>query len=881
MLNNFSSSVMKETQVDFGKRTFVTPVELEQYDDSEDGTLVCIKVDMYKDDQKYYAPPNVTIKIKHGMYGGYFAYYDALGFLGDRSTVIIPVRLQMTLVYGDYYPSIELITQDGSTMASAAFHVHIRKSPVQMGAWSNAIKSTELFPDIKHYAELQAEIEAAIDHMTETDSQLRIDMERVMENVLRDSKVLILHEENVTSLPFTISNSAITSNMVAVEVVFTNESALTSNWTADTSDGTVTINGSMAPETSTDIIVYMLGARTTGDIPIPSAALDVDVTDKADKVNNATTGNIPALDLTGNLTDSGLAKGDIAALINLIMPFEEATATRAHEKDTYLIYNNKLYRVKSDIAIGDTLHPGTTIQQVTTLGDELKNIDSGGGSSIDQPTRGHAREDLDAITVGWNLGNTFDATITLDAGDPQALTRFNTDAEVPYYETCWGCDTTTEPMFDLLKESGFNAVRIPITWAQHVKLNGTDAQGNPQYIFSDKWLERIHEVVDWCMDKDLYCIINTHHDCSTYNERIGRDIFLCTGWLNCNPDDVDTVDKRFRAVWARIADEFKNYGDKLIFEGFNELQTSERNWHLPTLEEYRALNILNQTFIDVVRDSGGNNETRTLSCQTYGAMFQRVSNELIESPVDPIENGIIWQIHDYTILFDQYLDLSDYNYFIEHDMPLIVGEFGTLAGTATSLTEELRIMHAQNFVARCKAIGVKCLWWDDENSGNLSGYTLMDRANVQWTSIGAPIVEALMRGVAGTPINIDYTLNQEMNDWDTYYEYKAINSNGAVYKDNDRSGAVTKNFIDITGLSYFGVSLPVHIGYTVNCVALYDDNNALVKYQKGGTSTAVLIPVGAATKAKFYVNNPWGYRSETNLKDDIANGDLSIVIRGF
>lgn len=145
ILDSFTSAVIKETEVDFGVKKYLLPVYLTQYDDSEDGSLIALKVHLKFNGEKYYAPDNVSVRIRFGTYGGYFAYYDALGFIGDRSTVAIPVRLQLTITYGDYYPEIEFVTEDGSTVASAPFHVHIVKSPVQHGWIANYMKNTDAF----------------------------------------------------------------------------------------------------------------------------------------------------------------------------------------------------------------------------------------------------------------------------------------------------------------------------------------------------------------------------------------------------------------------------------------------------------------------------------------------------------------------------------------------------------------------------------------------------------------------------------------------------------------------------------------------------------------------------------------------------------------
>ena len=93
---------------------------------------------------------------------------------------------------------------------------------------------------------------------------------------------------------------------------------------------------------------------------------------------------------------------------------------------------------------------------------------------------------------GWNLGNTLDCSNTwTNPLTPEAI------------ETAWGNPATTEAMIKEIKKSGFKTVRIPITWQQMISDDGTP---------KDEWLARIKEVVDYCVNNDMYAIINTHHD---------------------------------------------------------------------------------------------------------------------------------------------------------------------------------------------------------------------------------------------------------------------------------------------------------------------------------------------------------------------------------
>ena len=65
-----------------------------------------------------------------------------------------------------------------------------------------------------------------------------------------------------------------------------------------------------------------------------------------------------------------------------------------------------------------------------------------------------AHEIVDSITLGWNLGNTLDAHMPTTTGLAT--------------ETCWGNPNASKELIDLVKSAGFNTVRVPVTWYNHM-----------------------------------------------------------------------------------------------------------------------------------------------------------------------------------------------------------------------------------------------------------------------------------------------------------------------------------------------------------------------------------------------------------------------------
>jgi endoglucanase len=339
-----------------------------------------------------------------------------------------------------------------------------------------------------------------------------------------------------------------------------------------------------------------------------------------------------------------------------------------------------------------------------------------------------AEELAASIKVGWNLGNTLDTT------DLNWLSR---SAPVSQFETAWGNPLTTGATIDAVKNAGFNAVRIPVSWAKCADAN---------YNIRADWMSRVIQIVDFAAANGMYIILNTHHD---------EDIFK---FMN---KDMEESKRAVKRIWEQVAEAFKDYNEKLIFEDLNEPRTkgSSNEWNGGTLEERNNLNILHQLFVDTVRASGGNNEKRILMVSTYAASSTAAAMNGLSIPNDPAntKNKIIVSIHAYepynfalnensavntwssgnqadTSPIHERIDRA-YNLFVSKGFPVIMGEFGAM----NKNNEEARAQWAQYYVNYAMGKGVKCFWWDD--GGN---FRLLNRA--EKTFYFPLILEALMRG---------------------------------------------------------------------------------------------------------------------------------------
>lgn len=325
---------------------------------------------------------------------------------------------------------------------------------------------------------------------------------------------------------------------------------------------------------------------------------------------------------------------------------------------------------------------------------------------------GHEKADdaVQNMLAGWNLGNSFDAT-----GDwiPQSA-----GGDIKKFETAWGNPLTPSTLMPKLKNLGFQAVRIPITWNYHF-----DEEGN----IDAEWMARVKEVVDWAMDADLYCIINVHHD-------TGAEY----SWLRSSKANYEKNNVIFAKIWEQIATEFKDYPDTLVFEGFNEMLDEKAEWNNPDAESVEVINLYNQLFVDTVRSTGGNNGTRNLVCCTYAAATTDSAIDGFKLPEDSTQGHLIAEVHfyapyefitdegvtwttpikEYTDYVEEQIDIVFSRLakrFTDQNVPLIIGEFAT---DDKGNTED-RIKWYTHVIEKANEINATCFMWDNGNGFNM------------------------------------------------------------------------------------------------------------------------------------------------------------------
>lgn len=308
--------------------------------------------------------------------------------------------------------------------------------------------------------------------------------------------------------------------------------------------------------------------------------------------------------------------------------------------------------------------------------------------------------DMDA---GWNLGDTLDVCQADRDGDGKVNETAAPGEAVD--ETLWGNPKTTPELFQHLKADGIGAVRIPVTWRDHLS---EDNQIDPA------WLARVHEVVNYAYDLDLYVILNVHHDGG------GDPDF--GAWIRTDEAGFVAVREKYQTIWQQIAESFSGYDQHLILESMNEVGFD----NVAEDKAYEMLTTLNQDFVDLVRKSGGNNDKRHLLIAGYWTDIQKTCDGRFQMPEDPADHCIL-SVHYYTP-YEFCINGSQKTWgngvevrrmendmerltqrFVENGTPVIIGEYGT----STHVETESRVRFCGELVRLSRQQGMTAFFWDN------------------------------------------------------------------------------------------------------------------------------------------------------------------------
>ena len=322
--------------------------------------------------------------------------------------------------------------------------------------------------------------------------------------------------------------------------------------------------------------------------------------------------------------------------------------------------------------------------------------------------------------LGWNIGNTLEA---------------------PGGETGWGNPVITEAFVKKVKQQGFNAIRLPCAWDWQHLSDASKAKIDPT------WMNRVKEVVKYCVDNDVYVLLNIHWD---------------GGWLehSVNKLKKDSINAKQKAYWEQIATAMRDFDEHLMFASANEPPAENA-------EQMEVLMSYHQTFVDVVRATGGKNSSRVLVIQGPGTDIEKTNTLMNTMPTDPAKDRLMAEVHCYTpsqfCILDQDASWGKMFYywgngfhstiepgrnatwgeeaaidqlfstmkkkFIDKGIPVIMGEYGAYRRNGNNPPPADLEMHNKSvdhwitYVTK-KALenGLKPFWWDTGGA--------LDRANL-------------------------------------------------------------------------------------------------------------------------------------------------------
>ncbi len=339
---------------------------------------------------------------------------------------------------------------------------------------------------------------------------------------------------------------------------------------------------------------------------------------------------------------------------------------------------------------------------------------------------------VEDMTFGWNLGNTLDVCQADRDGDGKINEHVEAGEKVD--ETLWGNPKATKDLFTSLKKNGVNAVRIPVTWRDHM-----DSDGN----IDREWMDRVQQVVDYAYSQGMYVIINVHHDG-------GGDPKFGAWIIEESQKDYNTFLKKYKNVWKQIAERFKNYSDYLIFESMNEVGF-DTLYNKNKADAYNLINKINQDFVDIIRATGGNNAKRHLLIAGYYTDIERTCDSLYKMPDDKAGRCIL-SVHYYTpwdfctcdrkhtwgtnseVRQMETLIGKMKKNFVDKGIPVIIGEYAASGSDLSSC-----IFFIEKLNKLCSDYGIATFIWDSGSQVNRKTY--------KWRT--PQYLEALKRATSG------------------------------------------------------------------------------------------------------------------------------------
>ncbi|MBR6338249.1 MAG: glycoside hydrolase family 5 protein [Ruminococcus sp.] len=343
---------------------------------------------------------------------------------------------------------------------------------------------------------------------------------------------------------------------------------------------------------------------------------------------------------------------------------------------------------------------------------------SGGGSTVKSNDDGSVNEGMTSLELVKEMGNGINLGNTMEA-----YTHYHGKEDIfpDESEQAWGQPITTPEMIKGMKDCGFDSLRIPVAWT-----NAMSFYEDGNYEIDKAYLDRVEEIVNYAIDADMYVIINDHWDGGWWG-RFGAE----------DQSVRDAAMEMYKSMWTQIAERFKGYSDKLIFESANEElgdrlndEIDGKKGKLKQSECYEKAYEINQTFVDLIRSTGGNNEQRFLLIAGYNTDIAMTCDDKFKMPTDSAKNKLLLSVHYYTPwdycgtegvnswgsvkdYEEQNRLMKDLSKFTEAGYGVVIGEYAVLTNGSEPKNDTGKFY--TNFLANCDLYNFCPMLWDCNN----------------------------------------------------------------------------------------------------------------------------------------------------------------------
>lgn len=426
---------------------------------------------------------------------------------------------------------------------------------------------------------------------------------------------------------------------------------------------------------------------------------------------------------------------------------------------------------------------------------------------------------------GINLGNTMEAY-----GRPE----LGINADTSKYETFWGQPVTTEEMIAGMKSCGFDSIRIPVAWTNMMDYENGD------YTIADAYLDRVDELITYAINNGMYVIINDHWDGSWWGM-----------FGSATEETRETAFTMYTSMWTQLAERYHDYDESLIFESGNEELGNRLNdtdickdsGSLSEDECYEMTNRINQTFVDTVRATGGNNADRFLLIAGYNTNIAKTCDDRFKMPKDTIPDKLLVSVHYYDPwnycgtdsgtqwgthgeYETQNADLKKMTKFTEQGYGVIIGEYGVLAKDDGTLKDSITA-YTENLFDNCDLYNFVPMLWDTStffvrseltfsDDDLLALYTSRSYAAQEKTSeeeLAAAATERMDTALVNAPEVFDTSIDVSTLDgsiaWIMFNsrDWSVAYSSGDSYKPDDKAAGLVATDAVINGAGTYTISL--------------------------------------------------------------------------